>query len=69
MGFCYSQIRNYCDKPVMGLMAQGFKQAIEKELQEYYRLLAVIQGRVSYISNSHDFVCLAIQAIRCDSEF
>lgn len=46
LGYCFTKIKNYCEKPTTGLMTQAFKQAIQKELQEFYRLLAVIQEKV-----------------------
>jgi len=46
LGHFYKKLRNYCDKPTIGLMAQGLKHALERELQEFYRLLAIVQSQV-----------------------
>ncbi|XP_021963401.1 gamma-tubulin complex component 3 [Folsomia candida] len=46
LGYFYKQIRTYCDTARVGLMAQGLKHALDIELQEYYRLLAIVQGQV-----------------------
>jgi hypothetical protein len=51
LGYFYKQIKSYCDGEAgsgggVGLMALGLKHALDLELQEYYRLLAIVQGQV-----------------------
>jgi len=46
LGFFCKKIRSYCDKPIEGLFSQGLKHALENELQEFFRLLAIVQSQV-----------------------
>jgi len=46
LGTLHKKIRMFCDKPSTGLVVQSLKYALQKELREYYRLLATVQSQI-----------------------
>lgn len=57
LGWLYRKVRHYCDQrssdSTLGLIGQSFLAALQQELTEYYRLLAVLEAQLHSQTQNH----------------